>query len=63
VPRQDARVLRASLSTWAGSCDADGVPGVDAEEGRRVRVAWRVVGEAGTVLGGCCGDGSGMFGG
>jgi hypothetical protein len=28
-----------------------------------VRVAWRVVGEGGTVLGGCCGDGSGMFGG
>ncbi|KAH7073699.1 hypothetical protein BKA63DRAFT_604030 [Paraphoma chrysanthemicola] len=65
VPRQDARALRASLSSWVGSCDVESVPGVEfSEEGRRVRVAWRVVGESGTV-GGCVlggkGDGRGLF--
>ncbi|KAH7089733.1 hypothetical protein FB567DRAFT_627035 [Paraphoma chrysanthemicola] len=62
VPRQDARALRASLSTWVGSCDAESVPGVGLEEeGRRVRVAWRVVGESGVMRGEGDEDGRGLF--
>lgn len=47
IPRQDARAFQAGLGGWIGSCDAGSVPGV--EEGGRVRVAWRVVVEAGSL--------------
>jgi ribonuclease P/MRP protein subunit POP8 len=47
IPRQDARAFQAGLSGWIGSCDAGSVPGV--EEGGRVRVAWRVVVEGGSL--------------
>ncbi|KAF1844944.1 uncharacterized protein K460DRAFT_100776 [Cucurbitaria berberidis CBS 394.84] len=61
VPRQDARAVRASLSGWIGSCEAGHVP--DLQESGKVKVAWRVVGEAGVlgVLGGS-GDGADLFG-
>ncbi|KAF2033545.1 hypothetical protein EK21DRAFT_58655 [Setomelanomma holmii] len=60
VPRQDARAVRAGLSTWIGACDGEQIPGVGGEG--RLRVAWRVVGEAGTVLGVCGGKTAELFG-
>jgi hypothetical protein len=45
---------------WVGSCGADLVPGVRDGEGR-VKVAWRVVGEAGSLA--CIGMGEGESGG
>lgn len=59
MPRQDARAFRAALSGWIGGCDAGSVPGV--EEGGRVRVAWRVVAEGGS-LGLLRGGGEEVFG-
>lgn len=49
VPRRDARGVRASLMGWVGSCGADLVPGIREGEGR-VKVAWRVLGEGGSVV-------------
>lgn len=49
VARQDARGLRAALSGWIGACAGENVPGV--REGGKMRVSWRVVGEAGTLGG------------
>ena len=62
VARQDARGVRAGLSGWVGSVDGSGVPGVEQAAGGRVAVAWRVLGEGGSVgaVGG--GDGGEMFG-
>ena len=63
VPRQDARGFRAALSGWVGSAERENVPGGDeGEGGGRVRVAWRVKGESGTVLG-IGGEGGDVFGG
>ena len=56
LPARDARGVKAALAGWVGSADGDAVPGV--EGGGRVRVAWRVVGEAGTI-GGLLGGGYG----
>lgn len=62
IQREDARGLRAALSSWQGSCDAEKIPGVE-EVGGRVKVAWRVVSEEASVLGVHEGaDGRGMFG-
>ncbi|KAF2633247.1 hypothetical protein BU25DRAFT_328584 [Macroventuria anomochaeta] len=47
IPRQDAKAFRAGLSGWTGGCDAGSVPGI--EEPGRVRVAWRVVAEGGSI--------------
>lgn len=58
IPRQDARGFRAALSGWVGGCDAGSVPGVN--EAGRVNVAWRVVGEGGS-LGLLRGSGGEMF--
>lgn len=44
--------MRAGLSGWVGSAEVDG------EGEGRVRVAWRVVGEGGSLLG-VCGEGGG----
>lgn len=59
IPSQDARVFQAGLSGWIGNCDAGSVSGV--EEGGRVRVAWRVVAEGGS-LGLFRGSGEEIFG-
>ena len=59
VPRQDAQGFRAALSGWVGGCDAGSLPGV--RETGRVNVAWRVVGEGGS-LGLLRGDGGELFG-
>ncbi|KAF2855121.1 hypothetical protein T440DRAFT_539235 [Plenodomus tracheiphilus IPT5] len=63
VPRQDVRAVRASLSSWVGNVEADDVPGLRGQGGGKVRVAWRILGEAG-VLGGLggMGDGGDLFG-
>ena len=59
-PRQDARPLRAGVSSWVGSCEGEDVPGCEGMG--RVKVAWRVKGES-AVLGGIVGgDGMEMFG-
>ncbi|KAF9701816.1 hypothetical protein EKO04_000087 [Ascochyta lentis] len=60
IPRQDARGFRAALSGWIGGCDAGSVPGAE-EGGGRVRVAWRVVAEGGS-LGLLRGGGDEVFG-
>lgn len=59
IPRQDARGFHAALSGWVGGCDAGSVPGVDG--GGKVRVAWRVVAEGGS-LGLLGGAGEDVFG-
>jgi len=66
VPRGDARGVRVSLMGWMGSCGADLVPGVSEGDGR-VKVAWRVVAEGGSVAGvgledGDAGGGRELFG-
>ena len=58
VPRQDARGVRAALTSWAGSVEgADVGLGV----GGRVGVTWKIGGQSG-VLGLLVGSGSGMVG-
>lgn len=47
IPRQDAKVFRAGLSGWIGGCDTGSVLGT--EEGGRIRVAWRIVAEGGSL--------------
>ncbi|KAF1961267.1 hypothetical protein CC80DRAFT_589669 [Byssothecium circinans] len=74
IPRDDAKAFRAALSSWTGSVDADLVPGCegggdrdrDRDRWGKVRVSWRVGGEAaglGLLLGGGAGDGRDLFGG
>lgn len=63
MPRQDVRVVQASLSAWAGSADKEMVPGVaegEVEKWGRVRVNWRVVG-VGEDLALLRGDGGDLF--
>ncbi|EOA86060.1 uncharacterized protein SETTUDRAFT_110663 [Exserohilum turcica Et28A] len=63
IPGPDARGVRAALSNWVGSADAEDVLG--GGEAGRVRVAWRVVawsGVLGVVVVGGGGDGRDMFG-
>ncbi|ORY01513.1 hypothetical protein BCR34DRAFT_636965 [Clohesyomyces aquaticus] len=67
VPRQDARGLRAALSTWTGWCEADLIPGLSSGTGGgggkgKMRVAWRVLGST-EALGGLVGGGEDLFGG
>ncbi|KAF2118921.1 hypothetical protein BDV96DRAFT_367321 [Lophiotrema nucula] len=46
IPREDAKAFRASLSGWIGSCEREMIPGAKEGVEARVRVAWRVKGEA-----------------
>ncbi|KAF2826531.1 hypothetical protein CC86DRAFT_370495 [Ophiobolus disseminans] len=63
VPRQDARAFRAALSGWVGSADREYVTGsATVDSSVKVRVAWRIQGEGGTVLS-TGGGGGEMFGG
>ncbi|KAF2785707.1 hypothetical protein K505DRAFT_380724 [Melanomma pulvis-pyrius CBS 109.77] len=60
VPRRDARGVRAGLAGWVGVCGGDLVPGVRRGEAR-VKVAWRVVGEAAALAGVGMGGGGDLF--